>query len=74
MSKLEAMLKYVSEHNNFYKATPRKVKGEKKWYNKDIDKQMSMSFLHDELKEVRTHKKGFLEQIERFMPWGDLHF
>ena len=25
---------------------------------------MSMPFLHDELKEVSTHKKEFLEQIE----------
>ena len=25
---------------------------------------MSVSFLHDELKEVSTHKKEFLEQIE----------
>ena len=30
---------------------------------------MSMSFLHDELKEVSTRKKEFLEQIERIMPW-----
>ena len=37
-----------------------------------MDKQMSMSFLHDELKEVSTHKKEFLEQIERIMPWGEL--
>ena len=37
-----------------------------------MDKQMSMSFLHDELKEVSTHKKEFLEQIERIMPWVEL--
>ena len=33
---------------------------------------MSMSFLHDELKEVSTHKKEFLERIERIMPWGEM--
>ena len=37
-----------------------------------MDKQMSMSFLHDELKEVSTHKKEFLERIERIMPWGEM--
>ena len=31
---------------------------------------MSMSFLHDELKEVSTHKKEFLEQIERIHAVG----
>ena len=44
----------------------------KTWYNKPMDKQMSMSFLHDELKEVSTHKKEFLERIERIMPWGEM--
>lgn len=33
---------------------------------------MSLSFIHDELKEVKTHKKEFLEQIERIMPWEEL--
>ena len=37
-----------------------------------MNKQMSLSFLHDELKEAKTHKKAFLEQIERIMPWGEL--
>lgn len=37
-----------------------------------MNKQLSMSFLHDELKEVSTHKKAFLEQIERIMPWKEL--
>lgn len=40
-------------------------------YNKDMNKQMSMSFLHDELKEVSTNKKVFLERIERIMPWEE---
>ena len=29
-----------------------------------MDKQLTMSFLTDELAEVRTHKKEFLEQID----------
>ena len=33
---------------------------------------MSMSFLHDELKEVSTNKKEFPERIERIMPWEEL--
>lgn len=41
-------------------------------YNKGMNKQMSMSFLHDELKEVSTNKKVFLEWIERIMPWEEL--
>ena len=36
-----------------------------------MNKQMSMSFLHDELKEVSTNKKVFLERIERIMPWEE---
>ena len=42
------------------------------WYNRGMNKQISMSFLHDELKEVSTHKKEFLERIERIMPWDEL--
>ena len=30
-----------------------------------------MSFLTDELAEVRTHKKEFLEQMDRLVPWGE---
>ena len=37
-----------------------------------MKKQISLSFLHDELKEVKTHKREFLEQIDRIMPWGEL--
>lgn len=37
-----------------------------------MSKQMSLSFLYDELKEVKTHKREFLEQIDRIMPWGEL--
>jgi len=31
---------------------------------------MSLSALNDELAQVRTKKKEFLEQIERIVPWG----
>lgn len=37
-----------------------------------MNKQMNLSFFSDELKEVKTHKREFLEQIERIMPWGEL--
>lgn len=33
---------------------------------------MSLSIFHDELKEAKTHKREFLEQIERIIPWGEL--
>ena len=36
-----------------------------------MDKQMSLSALSDELAQVRTKKKGFLEQIDRIIPWGE---
>lgn len=32
---------------------------------------MSMSFFTDELSEVKTHKKEFLEQMNRLIPWGE---
>ena len=32
---------------------------------------MTMSFLTDELAEVRTNKKEFLEQMDRLVPWGE---
>ena len=32
---------------------------------------MTMSFWTDELAEVRTHKKEFLEQMDRLVPWGE---
>ena len=37
-----------------------------------MNKQLNRSFINDELKEVKTHKREFLEQIERIMPWGEL--
>ena len=36
-----------------------------------MDKQLTMSFWTDELAEVRTHKKEFLEQMDRLVPWGE---
>ena len=34
-----------------------------------MDKQISLSALNDELSQVRTKKKEFLNQIERIIPW-----
>ena len=36
-----------------------------------MNKQISLSTLSDELTQVRTKKKEFLEQIERIVPWGE---
>ena len=36
-----------------------------------MNKQMTMSAFSDELANVRTHKKEFLAQIERIVPWGE---
>ena len=41
------------------------------WYNKTIDKQMTISAFSDELAQVRTKKKEFLSQIERIIPWKE---
>ena len=37
-----------------------------------MDKQMNLSFYNDELKEVKTHKREFLEQMEHIIPWEEL--
>lgn len=34
-----------------------------------MNKQVTMSELTDELSQVRTKKKSFLDQIERIVPW-----
>lgn len=36
-----------------------------------MNKQMSMSFFTDELAEVKTHKKEFLEQMNQLIPWRE---
>ena len=36
-----------------------------------MNKQMSLSFLRDELAQVRTKKKEFLTQMERIIPWAE---
>ena len=35
-----------------------------------MNKQMSLSAFTDELAQVRTKKKEFLDQINRIIPWG----
>ena len=34
---------------------------------------MSLSFIHDELKEVKTHKREFLEKMDAILPWEQLY-
>ena len=34
-----------------------------------MNKQISLSYLNDELAQVRTKKKIFLKQIEEIVPW-----
>lgn len=41
------------------------------WYNRSMNKQMSLSVLNVELLQVQTKKKIFLNQIERIVPWGE---
>ena len=36
-----------------------------------MNKQQSMSFFKDELAEVKTNKREFLEQMNRLVPWGE---
>ena len=36
-----------------------------------MNKQITLSAFNDELAQVRTKKKVFLEQIERLIPWGE---
>ena len=38
-----------------------------------MNKQLSLSFLYDELKEVKTHKREFLEKMDDIMPWEELY-
>lgn len=36
-----------------------------------MDKQITLSALNDELSQVRTKKKDFLDQIECIIPWDE---
>ena len=36
-----------------------------------MEKQISLTYLSDELAQVRTKKKEFLGQIEQIIPWGE---
>ena len=45
-----------------------------KWgakFEKLMDKQMTISAFSDELAQVRTKKKEFLDQIERIVTWKE---
>ena len=52
-----------------FKAIPHNANSRKKWYNIGMDKQLSLSALIDELSQVRTKKREFLDEIERIVPW-----
>ena len=36
-----------------------------------MNKQLSMSFVQDELADVKTNKTALLEQMNRLVPWGE---
>jgi len=36
-----------------------------------MNKQLTLSAISDELAQAKTHKKEFLAQIERIVPWGE---
>ena len=55
--------------NNSFKAIPHNANSRKKWYNIGMDKQLSLSALSDELSQVLTKKREFLDEIERIVPW-----
>ena len=38
-----------------------------------MNKQQNLSFLHDELTEMKTHKREFLEKMDAIMPWEHLY-
>ena len=36
-----------------------------------MKKQISLSFVKDELKDVKTNKKEFLEKMDKIIPWEE---
>lgn len=42
----------------------------KKWYNKSMNKQITLSMINDELAAAKTSKKEFLNKIEKLIPWS----
>ena len=47
----------------------------KKWYNRGMNKQMTMSLISDELRQAATPKKELLERMDRIIPrnrWTEL--
>lgn len=51
-----------------YTAIPHNANSRKMWYNIGMDKQLSLSALSDELSQVLTKKREFLDEIERIVP------
>ncbi len=46
-----------------FKATPHIRQNKKVLYNENMNKQMTLSYLYDELAQTKTIKKSFLKQI-----------
>jgi hypothetical protein len=43
----------------------------KEWYNRDMERQMTLAELNDELGAARTNKKEFLDKLESIIPWDN---
>ncbi len=54
-----------------FKAVPNHANLFKMCYHAGIDKQLRLPNLCDELAQIRTKKKEFLETMDRIIPWGE---
>lgn len=45
-------------------------KDAKTWYNRRMNKQMTMSLISDELRQAATPKKELPERMDRIKPWS----
>jgi IS5 family transposase len=43
----------------------------KEWYNRDMERQMTLAEINDELGAARTNKKEFLDKLESVIPWDN---
>jgi len=41
------------------------------WYNRSMNKQITLPGITDELAQAATKKKEFLSQIDRIIPWNE---
>ena len=44
-------------------------KQQEKWYNRSMNKQMTLSLISDELRQAQTPKRELLERMEQIIPW-----